>query len=110
MVRATLRTFFGDIRALRVRAWTSMVWGGFRFPGDSSALRGALPFWISFRIRVKKSGLNFLTRQAAVRLEDAGRCELAELVPDHVLGDVHRGENLAVVNAERVADEIGRDR
>ena len=43
-------------------------------------------------------------------LEHAGEREFAELVADHVLGDVHGDEGLAVVNAERVADEIGGDR
>jgi len=44
-----------------------------------------------------------------VRLEDAGRGELTQLVADHVLGDVDGDERLAVVHAERVADEVGRD-
>ena len=43
-------------------------------------------------------------------LEHAGEREFAELVADHIFGDVNGGENLAVVNAERVADKIGRNR
>src|ERR1019366_494532 len=54
--------------------------------------------------------LDFLAGHPAVGLEDPGRGELAELVADHVLGDVHRDEGLAVVDVEGVADEIRRDR
>jgi hypothetical protein len=43
-------------------------------------------------------------------LEQPGRRELAELVPDHVLGDVHRDELPAVVHGQRVADHLGHDR
>src|SRR2546426_10224658 len=42
-----------------------------------------------------------------VPAEDAGRHELAELVSDHVLGDVNRDEFVAVVYRQRVADEFG---
>src|SRR5438045_1380891 len=54
--------------------------------------------------------LDFLAGHTAVRLEDARRSKLAELVADHVFRDVHGDERLAVVHAERVADEIGCDR
>ena len=40
--------------------------------------------------------------------ERPGRRELAELVPDHVLGDEDRDELSAVVNGEGVPNEIGR--
>src|SRR5947209_2245231 len=43
---------------------------------------------------------------AAVAPERAGERELAELVPDHVLGDVHRHELAAVVHGQRVADHL----
>src|SRR5438876_144883 len=46
----------------------------------------------------------------AVRLERAGHRELTQPVTDHVLRDVDRDELLAVVNGERVADELRRDR
>src|SRR3990172_2703959 len=39
----------------------------------------------------------------------AGGGELAEPVADHVLGDVHRHVLLAVVDGNRVADEVGED-
>src|SRR5271157_3264041 len=82
IVRATSRTFFGDMRALRVSAWTSMV-------RDSS---------------------DFFAGHSAVGLEHAGGRELAQLVADHVLRDVHGDEQLAVVDIEGVPDEIGGDR
>src|SRR5262245_13392561 len=44
-----------------------------------------------------------------VALEDARRRELAELVPDHVLGDVDRNVLVAVVDAERQPDELRQD-
>src|SRR6266550_7220098 len=47
---------------------------------------------------------------ARVAMEGAGRRELAELVSDHLLGDVHRDEFLAVVDAERQPDELRQDR
>ena len=43
-------------------------------------------------------------------LEYAGQREFAQFVTDHILRDVHGDESLAIVNAERVSDEIGRDR
>ena len=39
----------------------------------------------------------------------AGWSELAELVPHHVLCDVHRNELIAVVNSQRMANEVGRN-
>src|SRR5690348_6315869 len=39
----------------------------------------------------------------------AGRGELAEAVADHVLRDVHRHVLLAVVDGNRVADEVRED-
>src|SRR5687767_12714137 len=56
-----------------------------------------------------RTSLDFLARHAAVRLEHARRGKLAEFVADHVLGDVDGDERLAIVHAERVADEVGRD-
>src|ERR1700733_11960466 len=44
-----------------------------------------------------------------VAREIAGRRELAELHADHVFADQHRHMLLAVVDAERKADEIGHD-
>src|SRR3989442_13703186 len=53
-------------------------------------------------------GRSLLSR--AVRLERAGHRELTQPVTDHVLRDVDRDELLAVVDGERVADELRRDR
>src|ERR1700678_2534786 len=47
---------------------------------------------------------------AAVTAEMARRRELAELVSDHIFGDVHRNMHLAVVHADRVADHSRNDR
>src|SRR4029453_7263418 len=47
---------------------------------------------------------------ARVVMEGPRRRELAELVTDHLLGDVHRDELPAVVDAERQADELRQDR
>src|SRR5665213_2366568 len=54
--------------------------------------------------------LDFLAGHSAVGLENAGERELAELVADHVLRDVHGYEVLAVVDVEGVPDEVGGDR
>ena len=56
------------------------------------------------------SGLDFLAGHTTVRLEVAGECKFAEFVADHVFSDVDGSEHLAIVNAERVADEVGGDR
>jgi hypothetical protein len=44
-----------------------------------------------------------------VALEDARERELAELVADHVLGDVDRHVLLAVVHGDGQADELRHD-
>src|SRR5688572_5577308 len=51
----------------------------------------------------------FLDLLAAVALERAGQRKLAELVSDHVLGDVHRHELPAVVDGDGVANHVRRD-
>src|SRR5215470_15830431 len=58
--------------------------------------------------RHRRAGLSGLL--AAVALEDPRRREFAELVPDHVLGHVHRNELAAVVDGDRVADHVRNDR
>ena len=42
--------------------------------------------------------------------KSSGWGKFAQLVPNHVLRDVHRDEFIAVVDGQRMADEIGRDR
>src|SRR5918997_3009750 len=70
-----------------------------RSPNTGDA-RGVTP-----PLRAGRGGLT--TRVAA---EGAGRGELAELVPDHVLLDEHLQELVAVVDLERVAHELRDDR
>src|SRR5947208_16456681 len=43
-------------------------------------------------------------------VERAGRRKLAELVPDHLLGHLHRNVLVAVVDAEQQSDELRQDR
>src|SRR5262245_35081935 len=50
-----------------------------------------------------------LLRLVRVTFEGSRRRELAELVPNHVFGDVHRNELLAVVDSDRVANEVRDD-
>src|SRR5207248_5825840 len=45
-----------------------------------------------------------------VALERAGHRELAELVPDHRLGDEHRHVLAPVVHGDRVSDHLREDR
>src|SRR5947209_16098138 len=45
-----------------------------------------------------------------VALEGPRRGELAELVPDHALGDEHRHVLAAVVHGDRVPEHVGDDR
>src|SRR5690242_20063382 len=47
---------------------------------------------------------------AGVAVERAGRRELAEFVADHVLGQQHRDELVAVVDAEGQPDKLRKDR
>src|SRR5438445_7682120 len=57
-------------------------------------------------------GLGFLLGRRSlgtVAPEQPRRRELAQLVPHHVLRDVHRDELVPVVHREGVAHEIGRD-
>src|SRR5918911_3162972 len=48
--------------------------------------------------------------RAAVSAERTGRRELAELVPDHRLGDIDRDVLAPVVDRDRVPDHVGDDR
>src|SRR5690606_27050852 len=56
---------------------------------------------------IRLLGLGPLVRElAAVPPEEPRRRELAQLVPDHVLRDVHGDELVAVVHRQRVPDEF----
>src|ERR1700761_3413044 len=74
-------------------------------PGVPSRLYSVV--WSS---AVGSLSLAALARLAAVAAEGPGRGELAELVPDHVLGHEQLDEVLAVVDREVLADELGHDR
>ena len=49
-------------------------------------------------------------RSPGVAAERPGRCELAELVPDHLLGHEDGHVLAAVVDRDRVPDHLGEDR
>src|SRR5512137_580081 len=67
--------------------------------------------WMAFACMALLSGhRGLLGHVLTVTAEDPGRHELAELVTDHVLGDVDRDELVAVVDGQRVADELGQHR
>lgn len=53
--------------------------------------------------------MGLLFADTTVAAENPGRCEFAELVADHVFGDVNRYEGFAVVDGEVVADKIRSD-
>src|SRR5215207_7020967 len=63
---------------------------------------------VRLRLRLRRARRRRLA--AAVALEHAGRGELAELVPDHVLLHEHLQELVAVVDLEGVAHELRDDR
>src|SRR5207245_3435889 len=88
LIRSTTgRVFRGDIRTKRSVAFDSVIAWVFLFEGHGFfALGGPVP------------------------LEEPRRRKLAQLVSDHVLGDVNRNELFAVVNGQRVADHFGHDR
>src|SRR5712664_3698929 len=69
--------------------------------------------WMAFAcmiLRLPHRHRGLLGHVLTVAAEHPGGHELAELVPDHVLGDVDRDELVAVVHRERVAHEFGQDR
>src|SRR5437870_1955171 len=86
----TSLTFLGAMRMLRAWAKTSMV-----------VLRPAL---------LLDPGRSLGRLAAGVAAEVARRCELAELVADHVLGDVNRHVAPTVVHGDGVRDHLREDR
>src|ERR1043165_726693 len=98
---ATRLSFCGLIRSVRATAWASL----------SASLRSC-----AFLLIDKSSACGRRAGGGALRLavggvavERARRRELAELVTDHFLGDVHRDVLVAVVDAERQPDELRQD-
>src|SRR5262245_61572617 len=97
---ATRLSFCGETRRLRATALAAL----------SSSARGAdfLPILPSLRRRRRRRPARRLL-VAGVTVEGARRRELAELVADHLLGDEDRDVLVAVVHAERDADELRQD-
>ncbi len=56
------------------------------------------------------ANLDLLASHTTVRLEDTRGGKFAKLVANHIFRDVYGGEDFTVVNAERVSDEVGRNR
>src|SRR5215467_3539836 len=104
----TRRAFIGEMRTCRATA---------RAPGSVTASL-FVAIGLSPRSRRRPATLVLRHRLAAaalpvvlvVTLERAGQRELAELVPDHRLGDEHRHVLAPVVHRDRVAEHLGDDR
>src|SRR5580765_2127726 len=102
---ATRRTFCGEAFKYLSVAVASIVVSRNRGLASPRLLS---PHPLLGRRRSRLGGL--LDLLAAVSLERTRERELTELVPDHVLGDVHRHELAAVVDGQRVADHFRGDR
>src|SRR5882757_4807656 len=87
-------------------AFDSFLAAGF-FADFSSFGAASFFSFLSFSSAISQSSFLVAT---AVRAEGAGRGELAQLVPDHRLGDEDRHVFFAVVDGDRVADHLGEDR
>src|SRR4029078_8999253 len=90
MMAATRFSFCGETRRLRAMACASVS--------------GSLRWWLGLPMLPLH---RFLI--AAVARERAGRRELAELVPDHVLVDRDGDMLLSIVDAEGQPDELRQD-
>src|SRR6185312_8113390 len=90
MRSTTRRAFWGETRTKRAAARTD--WG-------ASAIT------ISF-YDLAAGGGGFFAGLGGVPLKGAGGGELAQLVPDHVLGQVDGDELFAVVDGDGVAHEL----
>src|SRR5262245_8817868 len=91
----TRPAFWADVRTPRAVACASTI---------------AIHLSLGWRSRSRsRRGGRFL-RLRRVSLERPRRRKLAELVSDHVLGDVHGNELLAVVDRHRVADHFRHHR
>jgi hypothetical protein len=73
----------------------------------AARMRGDLPANLNLSLRVMHDYL-LAPSCRRVAVEGAGRGELAQLVADHVLGDEHRDELLAVVHREVTPTISGR--
>src|SRR5512135_519824 len=104
--------FFGlNARMLSARSTGSpRIWSATSRPfwADRRTPRSVAVVSIMSSLALGRRGSDLLVRR--VPLERAGQRELAELVPDHVLGHIDRNVLLAVVHGDRQADEFRRDR
>src|SRR5580704_9702437 len=91
IVCATRLSLRGLVRRPRMDAAASL----------SSSRRSAAGFAMSAPSRLLIAG---------VPVEGPGRRELAELVPDHVLGDQHRDEFVPVIDTEGEPDKLRKNR
>src|SRR5512135_3204585 len=108
MVSRTSLAFWAEVRTYLFVALASSMAESLRLGRRSRGRRGPRR-----RSRPRRAGgrahLGHLLDLRGVPLEDPGGGELAELVPDHVLRDVHGDELLAVVDGQRVPDHLGDD-
>src|SRR4051794_28537827 len=104
----TSRAFRGAMRANRCLDSNDIVFRPIQPPVTDRGLTYANSPLSRRRRRRARAGLGGLATGMAA--EHAGRAELAELVPDHVLLHEHAEELVAVVHLEGVPDELRRDR
>src|ERR1044072_2276762 len=97
---ATRLSFCGLIRSVRATAWASL----------SASLRSCAFLLIDKSSACgRRAGRALCLAVGRVAVQRPRRSELAELVTDHFLGDVHRDVLVAVVDAERQPDELRQD-
>src|SRR5688572_17064358 len=110
MSASTSPAFWADVRRYFEVAVTSSIAGLLRLSAAGAAAgRGARPTALRAAARSARD-LRDLLDLGRMALEGARGRELAELVADHVLGDVHGDELPPVVDGEGVADHLRRDR
>src|SRR5215471_12775503 len=106
VVRSVVRAF--STCRPRIRSTTSRAFCAETRMYRASAFVGM--FCVSIAIPLCGLGSLLRGRLHRMPLELPGRRKLAQLVPHHVLGDVHGDEFLAVVHRHRLSHELGKDR
>ena len=108
---ATSRPFWADRRTPFSLAVVFISGFLISWPRRGAGAAGAAPAVGADFLSPPGAAAAAATRRAGlgVALEDAGVRKLAQLVADHVLGDVHRDVLLAVVHGDGQAHEIGQD-
>src|SRR5688572_28583774 len=111
MSASTSPAFWADVRRYFDVAVTSSMCLSLRLGAGARAGAAARAATRPARARPAGSArhLRDLLDLGGMALEGAGGRELAELVADHVLGDVHGNELAAVVDREGVAHHLRRD-